>query len=58
MAHQMPPSVNCSLDDIDLTALKVSASILRCPDLVFTGKAFRIKNGLRFQHDRLALKKP
>lgn len=24
MAHQMPPSVNCSLDDIDLTALKVS----------------------------------
>lgn len=25
MAHNMPPSVNCSLDDIDLSALKVSA---------------------------------
>jgi hypothetical protein len=24
MAHQMPPSVNCSLDEIDLTTLKVS----------------------------------
>lgn len=23
MAHQLPPSVNCSLNDIDLTALKV-----------------------------------
>lgn len=26
MAHQMPPSVNCSLDEIDLTALKVRMS--------------------------------
>lgn len=24
MAHQLPPSVNCSLDEIDLGALKVS----------------------------------
>ena len=29
MAHQVPPSVNCSLDDIDLTALKVSKGFRR-----------------------------
>jgi hypothetical protein len=25
-SHQMAPSINCSLDDIDLNALKVSSS--------------------------------
>lgn len=31
MAHQMAPSVNCSLDDIDLSTLKVSFPIVRFP---------------------------
>ncbi|RZB38778.1 hypothetical protein BDFB_007681 [Asbolus verrucosus] len=37
MAHQMPPSVNCSLDDIDLTALKDPAGIFELIEVVGNG---------------------
>ncbi|EFA04277.2 Misshapen-like kinase 1 [Tribolium castaneum] len=37
MAHQMPPSVNCSLDEIDLTALKDPAGIFELIEVVGNG---------------------
>ncbi|KAI4466486.1 serine/threonine-protein kinase tao [Holotrichia oblita] len=37
MAHQLPPSVNCSLDEIDLAALKDPAGIFELIEVVGNG---------------------
>ncbi|XP_018375441.1 PREDICTED: serine/threonine-protein kinase mig-15-like [Trachymyrmex cornetzi] len=37
MAHNLAPSVNCSLDDIDLNALKEPAGIFELIEVVGNG---------------------
>ncbi|XP_074041586.1 serine/threonine-protein kinase mig-15-like [Leptinotarsa decemlineata] len=52
MAHQMPPSVNCSLDDIDLTALKDPAGIFELIEVVGNGtygQVYKVRFSISFQ---------
>ncbi|XP_063918352.1 serine/threonine-protein kinase mig-15 isoform X5 [Zophobas morio] len=54
MAHQMPPSVNCSLDEIDLTALKDPAGIFELIEVVGNGTYGQVYKGRHTKTGQLA----
>ncbi|XP_018562125.1 mitogen-activated protein kinase kinase kinase kinase 4 isoform X2 [Anoplophora glabripennis] len=54
MAHQMPPSVNCSLDEIDLTALKEPAGIFELIEVVGNGTYGQVYKGRHTKTGQLA----
>ncbi|XP_065172113.1 serine/threonine-protein kinase mig-15 isoform X4 [Atheta coriaria] len=54
MAHNMPPSVNCSLDDIDLSALKEPAGIFELIEVVGNGTYGQVYKGRHTKTGQLA----
>jgi TRAF2/NCK-interacting kinase len=54
MAHQMPPSVNCSLDEIDLTTLKDPAGIFELIEVVGNGTYGQVYKGRHTKTGQLA----
>lgn len=54
MAHQMAPSVNCSLDDIDLSALKDPAGIFELIEIVGNGTYGQVYKGRHTKTGQLA----
>ncbi|XP_063374204.1 serine/threonine-protein kinase mig-15 isoform X11 [Cydia amplana] len=54
MAHQLAPSVNCSLDDIDLSALKDPAGIFELIEVVGNGTYGQVYKGRHTKTGQLA----
>ncbi|XP_062528546.1 serine/threonine-protein kinase mig-15 isoform X10 [Bombyx mori] len=54
MAHQLTPSVNCSLDDIDLSALKDPAGIFELIEVVGNGTYGQVYKGRHTKTGQLA----
>ncbi|CAD7081846.1 unnamed protein product [Hermetia illucens] len=54
MAHQMAPSVNCSLDDIDLSTLKEPAGIFELIEVVGNGTYGQVYKGRHTKTGQLA----
>ncbi|KAK9686758.1 CNH domain [Popillia japonica] len=54
MAHQLPPSVNCSLDEIDLAALKDPAGIFELIEVVGNGTYGQVYKGRHTKTGQLA----